>query len=162
MENIEAKKVIDTEVIEAENKSIESEHLFTKIMVNELTQNRELAKVLHKILTLCSLSKTVAPKVLTWANFVETITKHEFEELSKIEKNFNFQITNRDFKNDDNLKREFAIQEQKKMTDKLSSLIDTPRIDKVLLDSQINLTETELQLLTPFFFPNDAEEPKSA
>lgn len=163
MENIETKEK-DTsaemelaspsvEVEVEDTKKCEQDKLFTNIAVNQLTQNRDLANVLHKILTLCTLSKIVAPKILTWVQLVESITKQEFEELSKIQKNFDFQIVNRDFRNDEDLKRKYAIQEQANMTKKLTSLIDVPMIDEGLLKSQINLTDAEFGQLNSFFFP---------
>ncbi len=152
MENTETKPI--EKDAETENINVDvPDELYTGIAVNTLTQNRDLAGVLHKILTLCSLSKTVDPKIITWVSLTETITKREFEELSKIQKNFDFQITNRDFRNDEKLKQQFAIQEQGKMTKKLTSLVDVPMIDETLIKSQINLNDAEYGHLTPFYFP---------
>ncbi len=167
MENIKTKDVEmkekDTTDYEPEGESKKADmeesaeaaqdELFTKIDVNTLTQSKDLAAVLHKILTLCHLSKTVDPKVLAWVKLVETTTRQEFEELTKVQKNFDFQIANRDFRNDEKLKREFAIGEQRKMTQKLTSLIDVPMIDETLIKSQINLNEAEFAQLAPFYFP---------
>jgi hypothetical protein len=160
MENIETKDVErkdterkDTEIVEAKSTDVVQDILFTKITVNELTQGKDLSTVLHKILTLCFLSKTVDAKVITWVKLVEAITKQEFEELTKIQKNFDYQIVNRDFRNDEKLKGEFAKQESAKMTRKITSLVDVPMIDKALIQSQINLNEAEFKQLEPFFFP---------
>lgn len=142
---------LDTESKKESTDDVQDE-LYTKIDVNTLTQNKDLAQILNKVLTLCSLSKTIDPKVITWVRLIETITRQEFEELSKIQKNFDFQIANRDFRNDEKLKRQFAMQEQAKMTKKLTSLVDVPMIDKTLMHSQIHLNNAEFAQLTPFFF----------
>ncbi len=156
MENVENKDVEMKEKDNSEKMSapvdVVEDKLFTKITVNQLTQNEGLGKVLYKILTLCHLSRTVSPKVITWVKLVESITKKEFEELTTIQKNFDFQINNRDFRNDDKLKQGFAIQEQGKMAKKLTSLIDVPMIDETLLKVQINLADAEFSQLVPFFF----------
>jgi hypothetical protein len=151
MENIDMNKVEvqDAEIVETESKK--EDNLYTSISVNELTQNKDLASVLHKVLTLCYLSKTVDPKVIAWVKLVETTTKQEFEELTKIQNNFDFQIANRDFRNDEKLKKEYATQESAKMTQKLKSLIEVPVITKQLFQSQINLSDAEFGLLASFF-----------
>lgn len=163
MENIDMNKieVKDAEIVEVGNTGEVKDNLYTKISVNDLTQSKDLANVLHKILTLCHLSKIVDTKILTWVKLVETTTKQEFEELTKIQNNFDFQITNRDFRNDEKLKRSFALQEQAKMTNKLKSLIDIPVINKTLLHSQINLNDAEYDLLTPFYFTDVSEKAAS-
>lgn len=149
--NMEKVEVKDAEIVEAENTSSVKDNLYTKISVNDLTQSKDLSNVLHKILTLCHLSKVVDPKILTWVKLVETTTKQEFEELTKIKNNFDFQIANRDFRNDEKRKREYGIQESVKMTNKLKSLIEVPVVDKTLVHSQINLNDAEFELLTPFY-----------
>jgi hypothetical protein len=131
--------------------NIEQENLFNQVAVNFLTQDKNLAATFHKILTLCAISKTVDPKVVVWIKLLENITKEQFEVLAKIQRNFDYQIANRDFRNDDKLKREFTIREQGKMTDTLTGLIDVPAIDAQLLDSQVVLTPEEIEILTPFY-----------
>lgn len=157
IENEKDAKMKDEKADAPEADEVETEsavdELFTKIAVNQLTQNPDISQVLYKILTLCSLSKTVDNKIFAWVKFLETITKQEFEELSKIQKNFDFQLANRDFRNDAKLKGDFARQEGAKMTKKLTSLINVPMIDRALVQSQIHLSDAELNLLAPFYFP---------
>ena len=130
------------------------ENIYNQVAVSFLTQEKNLAATFHKILTLCAISKTVDPKIVVWIKLLENITKEQFEALAKIQRNFDYQIANRDFRNDDKLKREFAISEQQKMTDTLTGLIDVPIIDAQLLDEQIVLTPEEIEILTPFYVKN--------